>query len=166
MHEIWIHFGLFSTCIATIRRNQIKDSAVDVLIVGTEQNSIFFIDSQAYCILRREKINATPGKLLALGRFLPFSRMFLEWEWARYFRTAVVVLLCSLYDVYVSEWIQHGNFRIKNSENWFLNNIFGIQLIHQFEIITQTSCESQLIRYHIFSKFDCGIDNEILYEQR
>ena len=78
MHEIWIHFGLFSTCIATIRRNQIKDSAVDVLIVGTEQNSIFFIDSQAYCILRREKINATPGKLLALGRFLPFSRMFLE----------------------------------------------------------------------------------------
>lgn len=56
-------------CISKIARNSTQASAVDVLIVGTERGSIYFIDSQAYTVLRHVNIGLVPTKILATGEF-------------------------------------------------------------------------------------------------
>lgn len=56
--------------IATIPRNLTQNNCVDVIIVGTEQGSIYFIDSQAYTILKHTTIPGIPVKILPTGIFL------------------------------------------------------------------------------------------------
>uniref|UniRef100_A0A1I8BAA9 BBS1 domain-containing protein n=1 Tax=Meloidogyne hapla TaxID=6305 RepID=A0A1I8BAA9_MELHA len=57
------------TCISTIPRNQSINSAVDVLILGTEMGSIYFVDSQAYTVVRKDNIAAVPVKILPTGHY-------------------------------------------------------------------------------------------------
>uniref|UniRef100_A0A914HRP6 Bardet-Biedl syndrome 1 N-terminal domain-containing protein n=1 Tax=Globodera rostochiensis TaxID=31243 RepID=A0A914HRP6_GLORO len=56
------------TCLATIPRNQSQTSA-DVLILGTERGSVYFVDSQAYTLLQHNTIAAVPVKMLPVGHF-------------------------------------------------------------------------------------------------
>ncbi|KAL3120777.1 hypothetical protein niasHT_008069 [Heterodera trifolii] len=58
------------TSVATIPRNQSQTSTVDVLILGTERGSVYFVDSQAYTVLQRNAIGgAVPVKMLPVGHF-------------------------------------------------------------------------------------------------
>lgn len=60
------------TCISTIPRNLAQNSCVDVIIVGTEQGSIYFIDSQAYTVLKHLTISGIPVKILPTGKLISF----------------------------------------------------------------------------------------------
>lgn len=61
------------SCLAKIPRYTAQNNAVDVLIVGTESGSIYFIDSQAYTVLRHVVISSVPVKFLAIGKFFNLS---------------------------------------------------------------------------------------------
>uniref|UniRef100_A0A915M270 Bardet-Biedl syndrome 1 N-terminal domain-containing protein n=1 Tax=Meloidogyne javanica TaxID=6303 RepID=A0A915M270_MELJA len=61
--------NILITCICTIPRNQSVNSAVDVLILGTEMGSIYFVDSQAYTVIRKDNIDAVPVKILPTGHY-------------------------------------------------------------------------------------------------
>lgn len=54
-------------CLAKIPRYAAQNNAVDVIIVGTENSSIYFIDSQAYTVLRHVTISGVPVKFLTIG---------------------------------------------------------------------------------------------------
>ncbi|KAI6223161.1 Bardet-Biedl syndrome 1 protein [Aphelenchoides besseyi] len=64
------------TCIATIKRNQQKEEAVDVLVVGAELGSVYWIDAQAFTILDSIKIHQPPVRMLTLGLYEIESRTF------------------------------------------------------------------------------------------
>ena len=60
------------SCITTVKRNSAQLSGVDVIIVGTELGSIYWVDSQAYSLLSYAQIQGVPEKLLAFGWMLHF----------------------------------------------------------------------------------------------
>jgi hypothetical protein len=60
------------SCITTVKRNSAQLSGVDVIVVGTELGSIYWIDSQAYSLLSYAQIQGVPEKLLAFGWMLYF----------------------------------------------------------------------------------------------
>lgn len=71
-----------TTCISTIPHNLAQNSCVDVIIVGTEQGSIYFIDTQAYNVLKHVKIAGIPVKILPTGVHNFFFLIFRSiWYW-------------------------------------------------------------------------------------
>uniref|UniRef100_A0AC35FKS2 Bardet-Biedl syndrome 1 N-terminal domain-containing protein n=1 Tax=Panagrolaimus sp. PS1159 TaxID=55785 RepID=A0AC35FKS2_9BILA len=65
------------TCITTMKKNSTERSETDVVIVGTELGSIYYIDIQAYNILHYCKIKGTPDKLFTMGQYDLESRLFI-----------------------------------------------------------------------------------------
>ena len=55
------------TCITTLKRDQHRDDAIDVLVAGAELGAIYWIDVQAYTVLAHTRIRSAPDRLLALG---------------------------------------------------------------------------------------------------
>uniref|UniRef100_A0AC34QCC4 Bardet-Biedl syndrome 1 N-terminal domain-containing protein n=1 Tax=Panagrolaimus sp. JU765 TaxID=591449 RepID=A0AC34QCC4_9BILA len=64
------------TCATTIKKNETGKAETDIIILGTELGTIYWIDSQAYNVLAQCKIGATPFKLFAHGQFDLESRLF------------------------------------------------------------------------------------------
>ena len=68
--------NLLITCITTIKKVENSKNETDVIVVGTELGSIFWIDSQAYSILNHFQINGTPDKIFTHGQYDLESRTF------------------------------------------------------------------------------------------
>lgn len=58
------------TCVTTMKRNSAQLSGVDVIVVGTELGSVYWIDSQAYSLLAFIQLPCTPEKVLAMGKLV------------------------------------------------------------------------------------------------
>ncbi|KAE9551074.1 hypothetical protein FO519_005711 [Halicephalobus sp. NKZ332] len=69
--------NLIITCITTMKKVESTKTETDVIVVGTELGSIFWIDSQAYSILNHFQINGIPDKIFAYGQYELESRLFI-----------------------------------------------------------------------------------------
>ena len=63
------HQRLNHQSLATLKRNQQRPDASDVMVLGAEIGVIYWVDCQAFTVLEHFKLKNAPDKLLNLGLF-------------------------------------------------------------------------------------------------